>query len=163
DLLRLPAELARVDALLDDEAFFAPFRPYFDPVFGRPSTPIETYLRLMFLKFRYRLGYESVCTQVADSISCRLFSRIGIDGRVPHPTTLMKITTRCGSEVIEALNEVLLAKANEAKLLRVGKVRADTTVVSANIERPTDSGLLTDAVGKLSRLVDRIKTCGAAP
>src|SRR5438477_6607503 len=121
DLLRLPAELARVDALLDDEAFFAPFRPYFDPVFGRPSTPIETYLRLMFLKFRYRLGYESVCAEVADSISWRLFSRIGIDGKVPHPTTLMKITTRCGSEVIEALNEALLAKANEAKLLRVGK------------------------------------------
>ena len=31
DLRRLPAELARVDALLDEEAFFAPFRPYFDP------------------------------------------------------------------------------------------------------------------------------------
>src|SRR2546421_415799 len=50
ELLRLPAELAGVDALLDDEAFFAPFRAYFDPVFGRPSIPIETYLRLMFLK-----------------------------------------------------------------------------------------------------------------
>jgi IS5 family transposase len=111
DLLRLPDELARVDALLDDEAFFAPFRPYFDPVFGRPSTPIETYLRLMFLKFRYRQGYESVCAEVADSISWRRFCRIGIDGKVPHPTTLVKITTRCGSEVIEALNVALLAKA----------------------------------------------------
>jgi len=109
------------------------------------------------------LGYESLCAEVADSIGWRLFTRIGIDGRVPHPTTLMKITTRCGSEVIEQLNEALLAKADEAKLLRVGKVRADTTVVSANVERPTDSGLLTTAVGKLSRLVTRIKTCGAAP
>ncbi len=27
ELLRLPAELARVDALLDDRAFFAPFVP----------------------------------------------------------------------------------------------------------------------------------------
>jgi IS5 family transposase len=75
----------------------------------------------MFLKFRYRLGYESVCAEVADSISWRRFARIGIDGRVPHPTTLMKITTRCGSEVIEQLNEALLAKAAGAKLLRVGK------------------------------------------
>jgi hypothetical protein len=32
----------------------------------------------------------------------------------------MKITTRCGSEVIEQLNEALLAKAGEAELLRVG-------------------------------------------
>ena len=59
ELLRLPEELARVDALLDDPAFFAPFVPFFDPRMGRPSTPMETYLRLMFLKFRYRLGYES--------------------------------------------------------------------------------------------------------
>ena len=34
EVLRLPAELARVDALLDDPAFFAPFAPYFHPVLG---------------------------------------------------------------------------------------------------------------------------------
>ena len=36
ELLRLPEELARVDALLDDPAFFVPFAPYFHPVLGRP-------------------------------------------------------------------------------------------------------------------------------
>ena len=84
ELLRLPEQLARVDALLDDPAFFAPFAPYFHPVPGRPSTPIECYLRLMFLKFRYRLGYESLCAEVSDSISWRRFCRIGLDGQVPH-------------------------------------------------------------------------------
>jgi len=69
EVLRLPEELARVDALLDDPAFFAPFAPHFHPVIGRPSTPAEWYLRLMFLKFRYRLGYESLCAEVSDSIS----------------------------------------------------------------------------------------------
>jgi IS5 family transposase len=34
-------------------------------------------------------GYESLCAEVADSISWRRFCRIPIDGRVPHPTTLM--------------------------------------------------------------------------
>src|SRR3954454_15171905 len=53
EVLRLPEELARVDALLDDPVFFAPFVPFFDPRSGRPSTPMEVYLRLMFLKFRY--------------------------------------------------------------------------------------------------------------
>jgi len=48
ELLVLPTELARVDALLEDPAFFDPFVPFFDPRFGRPSTPMETYLRLMF-------------------------------------------------------------------------------------------------------------------
>ena len=56
EVRRLPEELARVDGLLDDPVFFAPFTPFFDPRIGRPSTPMETYLRLMFLKFRYRLG-----------------------------------------------------------------------------------------------------------
>ncbi len=162
ELLRLPTELARVDALLDDETFFEPFRAYFDPVFGRPSIPIETYLRLMFLKFRYRLGYESVCAEVADSIGWRRFTRIGIDGRVPHPTTLTKITTRCGNEVIEQLNEALLAKAVQTKLLRVGKVRAHTTVVSANVDYPTDAGLLAKAVRRIARIVTPIKAAGAA-
>lgn len=59
----------RVDALLDDPAFFAPFVPFFDPRRGRPSTPMEVYLQLMFVKFRYRLGYESLCREVADSIT----------------------------------------------------------------------------------------------
>ena len=71
ELLRLPAELARVDALLDDPAFFAPFAPHFHPLIGRPSTPVECCLRLMFLKFRYRLGYEMLCAEVSDSISWR--------------------------------------------------------------------------------------------
>ena len=76
ELLRLPDGLARVGALLDDLAFFAPFAPFFHPVLGRPSTPVECYLRLMFLKFRYRLDYESLCAEVSDSISWRRFCRI---------------------------------------------------------------------------------------
>jgi transposase, IS5 family len=35
DVLRLPDELARVDGLLDDPAFFAPFARYFDALIGR--------------------------------------------------------------------------------------------------------------------------------
>jgi transposase, IS5 family len=65
ELLVLPVELARVDALLDDQMFFAPFAVYFDARIGRPSIPMETYLRLMFLKFRYRLGYELLCREVS--------------------------------------------------------------------------------------------------
>ena len=101
---------------------------------------METYLRLMFLKFRYRLGFESLCREVSDSITWRQFCRIGIDQPVPHPTTLMKLTTRCGSAAVDGLNEALLAKAVEAKLVRCNRIRVDTTVVPANVAYPTDSG-----------------------
>jgi IS5 family transposase len=162
ELLRLPEELARVDALLDDPAFFAPFAPHFHPVLGRPSTPVECYLRLMFLKFRYRLGFESLCAEVSDSISWRRFCRIPLDARVPHPTTLMKLTTRCGEDAVAGLNEVLWAKAAGTKLLRTARVRADTTVIGANVAYPTDSGLLAKAVGKLVRTARRVQAAGGA-
>jgi transposase, IS5 family len=162
EVLRLPEELARVDALLDDPAFFEPFAPYFHPVIGRPSTPAECYLRLMFLKFRYRLGFESLCAEVADSISWRRFCRIPLDGKVPHPTTLMKLTSRCGEAAVAGLNEALWAKAAGEKLLRTARVRADTTVIPANVAYPTDSGLLAKAVGKLVRTARRVQAAGGA-
>lgn len=162
ELLRLPEELARVDALLDDPVFFAPFVPYFDPRIGRPSTPMETYLRLMFLKFRYGLGYETLCREVSDSIAWRRFCRIGLEGSVPHPTTLMKLTTRCGPAAVEGLNEALLAKAAQAKLLRTTRVRVDTTVVPSNVAYPTDSGLLARAIRRIAATEKRIQAAGGA-
>jgi IS5 family transposase len=162
EVLRLPEELARVDALLDDPVFFAPFAPHFHPVLGRPSTPAEWYLRLMFLKFRYRLGFESLCAEVADSISWRRFCRIPLDGKVPHPTTLMKLTTRCGEDAVAGLNETLLAKAADAKLLRTARLRADTTVVPANVAYPTDSGLLGRAIRRIAATGRRIQAAGGA-
>jgi IS5 family transposase len=162
EVLRLSEELARVDALLDDSAFFAPFVPFFDPRVGRPSIPMEVYLRLMFLKFRYRLGYESLCREVSDSITWRRFCRIPLDGRVPHPTTLMKLTTRCGVAAVDGCNEALLAKAAEAKLLRTTRVRADTTVVPADVAYPTDSGLLARAIRRIAATGRRIQAAGGA-
>jgi transposase, IS5 family len=155
EVLRLPEELARVDALLDNPAFFASFARYFHPVLGRPSTPTECYLRLMFLKFGHRLGFETLCAEVSGSISWRRFCRIALHGKVAHPTTLMKLTTRCGEAAVAGLNEALWAKAAGQKLLRTAQVRADMTVISANVVYPTDSGLLARAVGKLVRAARR--------
>jgi transposase, IS5 family len=161
-VMGLPGDLAEIDALLDDPRFFEPFRPFFDPTHGRPSIPMETYLRMMFLKYRYRLGFEPLCAEVADSLAWRRFCRVPLGTRVPHPTTLMKITSRCGTAAVDGLNEALLAKAHEDKLVRLDKVRADTTVVEANVAYPTDSGLLAKGVAKLARLTAQVKAAGLA-
>jgi IS5 family transposase len=160
--LSLPSGLAEVDRLLDDPRFFEPFRPFFDPLVGRPSIPMETYLRMMFLRFRYRLGFESLCREVADSLAWRRFARIPLDAEVPHPTTLMKITSRCGETAVDALNEALLAKAHEQKVIRLDKVRADTTVVPANVAYPSDAGLLARGVARIARLSAQIRAAGYA-
>jgi transposase, IS5 family len=162
DLKRLPAELAQVDAFLDDERFIAPWRALFDRRLGRPSVPIDTLLRLLYLKHRYQLGYESLCKEVSDSIGWRRFCRIGLDRSVPHPTTLVKLVRRAGPEVVEELNAALVAKLAQNKLLRGRKLRVDTTVVEADIDYPTDADLLEQAVRKLGGLVRRLKARGAA-
>ena len=160
--LRLPAELARVDALLDEPSFLAPLASHFDPRIGRPSVPLDTYLRMMFLKFRHRLGYELLCREVADSISWQRFCRIPVGSQVPHPTTLVKLTRRLGEQTVTALNEALLAKAADHKVLRTHKVRVDTTVVAANVAYPTDAGLLAKAIGTLTATIGRLQAAGGA-
>jgi transposase, IS5 family len=99
---------------------------------------------------------------VGDSISWRIFCRLNLDDAVPAPSTLSKITTRCGENAVLGLNEALLARADAAKLVKTGKVRADTTVVSANVEYPTDSGLLAHTVTLIGKLVARIRAAGGA-
>ena len=161
-VLGMPGELEAVDRLLEDPRFVEPYRAFFHATLGRPSIPIETYLRLMFLKYRHRLSFEGLCNEVQDSITWQRFARVPLGGRVPHPTTLMKITTRCGEDVIAALNETLVLKAAEAKVLRLHKVRADTTVVEANVAYPVDSSLLAKGITRLARLGRAVQAAGLA-
>jgi IS5 family transposase len=156
----LSGELAEVDRLLDDRRLFAPFPQFFDPTAGRPSIPIETYLRLMFLKYRFGLGYERLCAEVADSISWRRFCRIGLEAPVPHESTIRKITRRCGPELVDALNRELLSAAAERGEVDLARVRADTTVVQADIKYPTDSGLLTAVTCRLASRLRRLRNAG---
>ncbi len=107
ELRELPIELGKVDAIVDDDRFLAPFRSRLTATIGRPTIPIETYLRLMYLKHRHGLGYETLCAEVSDSFTWRRFCRIAFDARVPDPTTLMKLTKRLGPVLLEELNAEL--------------------------------------------------------
>jgi transposase, IS5 family len=163
ELRELPPELAKVDAILDDDRFLAPFRARLTARIGRPTIAIETYLRLMYLKHRYALGYETLCREVSDSFTWRRFCRIGIEGRVPDATTLIKLTKRLGPELLEELNQEVLSLAVERKVLRSRRLRVDSTLIEADIRSPTDSGLCAHAVSRLTRLAKRIQAAGLAP
>src|SRR5260370_4458560 len=122
----LSEELTAVDALLDDDRFLAPFTTRFACRVGRPTLPIETYLRLMYLKHRHGLGYETLVKEVADSLSWRRFCRIHLDRSVPHPTTLMKLTRRFGPAIVEDLHAAVLEAADENDELRTLRLRLRT-------------------------------------
>lgn len=158
----LSEELERVDRYLDDPRFFEPYLERFNSKTGRPTVKIETYIRMMYLKDRYQLGFETLVREVSDSISWRMFCRIGITDKVPHSTTLIKLTKKYGWDTIDELNQLLLEKARDQKLIRGRKLRVDTTVIESDIHHPTDAGLLHDSVKAITRTVEKIKQSGAA-
>jgi len=157
ELFRMNDELASVDRLLDDERFLAPFRERFYTRVGRPTTPVATYLRMMYLKRRYKLGYEMLVKEVKDSFSWRSFCRLSFEDRVPDDTTLIKLTHKYGEGTLRELNDALVLKLKEAKVIRGRKLRMDTTVSEANIHYPTDTGLLADGVRVITRTVGKLK------
>jgi IS5 family transposase len=159
----LSDELTAIDRLLDDDRFLAPFSQRLMSRVGRQTIPMETYLRLMYLKHRYSLGYETLVKEVADSLSWRRFCHIRLDELVPHSTTLVKLTKRCGPETIDDLNATLLRTAVERKVLRSRRLRVDTTATEADIRYPSDSGLCAHAVSRLGRAVNRVKAAGLGP
>jgi IS5 family transposase len=157
ELFQMSEELAQVDQFLDDERFFAPFRARFDTGKGRPTVPVATFLRMMYLKRRYKLGYETLVKEVHDSFGWRRFCRLSLEDKVPDDTTLIKLAKKYGPETIRDLNDALVLKLKEAKVIRGRKFRTDTTVTEANIHYPTDTALLGDGVKVVTRTVKKLR------
>jgi IS5 family transposase len=153
-------ELREVDAILDDDRFLGVFRVRFPSRRGRQTIPMETYVRLMYLKTRYRLGYESLVAEVADSVSWRHFCRIGWGRPVPDASTLIKLTNGPCQGLDTEIHNALIKKLVEKKVLRGRKLRVDTTVVEANIRYPTDADLLSDGVRVVTRTIRQLHQAG---
>jgi transposase, IS5 family len=65
-------------------------------------------------------------------------------------------------EVRRAGDQVLLAKALEGKVLKTNRVRADTTVVEANVAYPTDSSLLAKGISRIASAAKKLWGLGYA-
>ena len=159
ELIELPEDLKIVDQILEDERFIKPFVEMFNTKRGRPTIPVEVYIRMMYLKHRFSLSYESVEREVSDSIKWRIFCHLTFEDKVPDSTTLVKLTKKYG-RVIDELNELLTQAAREKKIIRWKKLRADTTVIGAPISHPLDSKLLFDGIKVITRGVEKIKKLG---
>ena len=160
EMFELDDELKKVDQLLDDESFFEPFTKRFSTKTGRNTIPIESYLRLMYLKHRFNMGYETLVKEVSDSIKWRTFCHFTLDDPLPDPTSLIKATKRYGEDVVKEINDLLVKKASKRKIIRGRKLRIDTTVVEADIHHPTDAGLIADGVRVITRTVEKLKKSG---
>lgn len=163
----LPADLARADVLLADPTLLEPFRAHWQAtcpaglVDGRPTIPMQTYLRLMLLKHRSGWGYETLVREVSDSIHLRRFCLVPLHARVPDESTVRKLTRRLGPGVTDALIRSVIALAGRERRFRPRALRVDSTVTEADIRYPTDSRLCADAVRVVTRAARRLQ--GAVP
>lgn len=161
EVRELPGDLARLDLLLGGEALYAPIVAHWQREVaetgravlteGRPTIAIETYVRLMVLKTRYRWGYRTLMAEVSDSIHLRRFCRIALSERVPCESTVRKLTRRIGADTVNELTRVLISQAVREKRFRGRAVRIDSTVIEADVKYPTDAGLASSGVRALAR------------
>jgi transposase, IS5 family len=161
EVKELPADLATLDGLLSGHELLWPLVERWQREFrdtgrlvlteGRPTIAMETYVRLMVLKARYRWGYRTLVAEVSDSIHLRRFCLISLVERVPDESTVRKLTRRIGSETVSELTRALIVAATREKRFRPRAVRVDSTVIEADVQYPTDAGLASAGVRTLAR------------
>lgn len=153
----LDDELKIVNEILLDERFLEPFITRFDVKIGRGSVPVQPYIRLMYLKEYYEIGYERLIPEVQRNVMLMRFCRIPPTEKLPDPTTLMKLTKKYGDEVIKEINKILVQKAKEKKIIKGKKLRIDTSVIESNTHYPTDTSLLKDSVDKINQEMNNLE------
>ena len=153
----LPPDLAALDRLLEDPALFAPIEAAWAPEHraqGRPSMPMDRFVRLMIVKARSGgWGYETLVREVSDSLHLRRFCRIALTDRVPDESTVRKLVRRLGPDVVEQITMAVISGATapgSERRFAVRAARIDSTVVESDIRYPTDLGLAQDAARMLS-------------
>jgi IS5 family transposase len=155
EVRELPADLAALDGLLADPALLEPVERAWERTalgHGRPTIPIDRFVRLMVIKQRSGWGYETLVREVSDSLHLRRFCRIALVERVPDESTVRKLVRRLGAEVIEEICRAVISAATTGERRFVARAaRIDSTVVEADVRFPTDLGLAADATTTLAR------------
>jgi len=89
--------------------------------------------------------------EVSDSLHLRRFCLIALGERVPHESTVRKLTRRLGGDVVEDLTRFVIAKAQRETRFRARAVRIDSTVVEGDVRYPSDAALSLDGARTLAR------------
>lgn len=154
EVRELPEDLAGLDRLLSDPAVLGPVERAWEQAargHGRPTVPIECFVRLMVVKQRTGWGYETLVREVSDSLHLRRFCLIALSERVPDESTIRKLCRRLGPHVVEEICRVVIAGAVRERRFTPRAARIDSTVVEADIRYPSDLGLAADATRIMAR------------
>jgi IS5 family transposase len=159
EVRELPADLARLDALLSEPALLGPIAEGWEAASrerGRPTIAMSMFVRLMVIKQRTGWGYETLVKEVSDSLHLRRFVGLSLTASVPHESTIRKLARRLGPDVIDEITRLLIETAVREKRFRPRAMRVDSTVVEADVRWPSDAALAHDATRMLARQGARV-------
>ena len=102
---------------------------------GREGLPAEAVLRCALLKQYQQLSYEELAFHLEDSASFRAFARLPF-GWTPKKSVLQKTISAIRAETWEEINRAVVRGARQEKLEDGAKLRIDSTVTKALMQRP---------------------------
>jgi hypothetical protein len=166
DALKASPLLSKVDSVLNDLPYLLdPFVTAYekdrtargvDHNFGRPTTPVESVVRLILLKHLHKnCAFRDVEERTKTDYAWKGFAKLSLTDKVPDHTSLNNWELFFGEKAIEKLHSQIIDYCAEKRIIKGRKLRTGTTVAPAHIHYPTDSGLLADAVRVITRTVEK--------
>lgn len=129
-----------------------------DADFGRPTIALETFIRMLLLKYLYKnCDLREVESRTKTDLAWKAFAKLSTETSAPDFTTLNKWELFFGETAIRKLHDTIIGYCQKQKLVKGKSFRTDTTVAEANIHYPTDASLLKDVARVVTRTVKKIK------
>ena len=134
---RLPENnlLVKIARVVDFEGIAERLECHYDPYQGRPSWPIVTMLKALFLLIYFRLSDRELARQLGYNYLYRWFLDLSFYDGQPDASSMSVFRSRIGEEGAREVFESIVSQAQEANVL-VGRVKVvDATAVEAKSRR----------------------------
>lgn len=160
---RLPEDnmLVKIARVVDFAGVARRLERYYDRAQGRPSWPIVTMLKALFLGIYFRLSDRELERQLSYNYLYRWFLDLSFYDGQPDATSLSVFRSRIGEDGAREVFESIVSQSKEAGVL-VGRVKVvDATHVEANSARRGVVNMLRHARQKIVGLLKREKPAEA--
>jgi transposase len=110
--------LRKVAACVDFECFRPRLAETYSPDMGRPAIDPVRMLKILFLRFHYKLSDRQVMERAKTDLAFRWFLALPLDWQVPNHTGGTYFRKRIGAERFAQLFQELVRQAREAGLVK---------------------------------------------
>jgi transposase len=125
--------LRQVAARVDFERFRPELADAYSPNRGRPAIDPVRMLKILFLRFHYRLSDRQVMERAGTDMAFRWFLGLGLHDAVPNHTSDTYFRQRIGVERFARVFQELVSQAREAGLVRDRLRLKDATHLLADV------------------------------